>query len=203
MAAAGLEGPSSLANYEIDLDQVKSKLGHFIARHVTCTTSGEAGSRILLLHAETNGEKFADDIFVSPSGQSNDALRRSASQSPAALAKALRALADDIANHKMVPPGPWGSLRTSTFRWPVFGASGQREDTPAEFIDRCAAWIHGSGGIPVSVGAQQARPDRSILSAFHHGHALDLIQVYDAEQKSLRSAARRSRSHLKLVNSRG
>lgn len=199
-SAALFTGSVGVANYEVDLARIKSALARFLANNISTTSTHDSGSRVLLVHGDSCGEQRANELILSPIGQINDELRQASLLGPSALADTLLALAEKI--RAAESPDSWSALRTSLFRWPVFGSQGASINTPEGYFDACATMIRMSGCVPVAVGALHARAPVSLLKTLAKTDIKILLARFDLDE-SRRQAGPitpiRARGHLRLI----
>lgn len=227
-AGALVEGASSLASYEVDLSCIKTRLGRFLAQHITSTSAGDPGSTVVLLHAITHGEHRIGQLLSAQSAAAASMeagsfhplhdhphrlyhvdLQRAAILGPQTLAAAFESIAKDLRKEAQAedhnPQAPiWSHLHTSKFRWPVYGSSALRATNVEAYFDACAGIIRISATVPVAVGADAARPGVDILEGFTNFDTLELVARYDRDlcekNKACIAAVSPGKSHLRLIS---
>ncbi len=172
------------ADFAVDRDRCETKLGRFLADHITTTRRDDDASHVWIVAPVTDAGAALQHLCKAYADR-NDYQVLSEAEFNARVQKLRAAL--DAAEARVRTFGQCEfDLRQVQYEWPVFGshAGGIRDgvDTPEKFLDYCGRAIRQTRGVIIRAGLSCARPEESLLRTMgDHSTGLLLLAEYERQ----------------------
>lgn len=164
------------ADYPVNVSKIQSKLGQFLARHISTTRFDDDAHMVLLI---TNRTEW--DLHMSELARRIENFRGlSPYECIGLIEEHLSRLAGTI---KMYGKEQFSALRSYYYQWPVYGsANAGNVVTVEQFFDHCANQIRRADAVVAWAGLDKTPLPESIARTMAGNHGLELLDKWRKQQ---------------------
>jgi len=155
--------------YPVDINKVQSKLGQFLATHISTTRFDDDAHRVLLI---TNRTEW--DLYMLELAKHIEMMR--GIQPYECISRIEGEIASLRSMLKMYDEEQFTTLRSYYYQWPVYGSANAGDAvTPEQYFDHCANQIRRADAVVAWAGLGQTPIPESIARTMAGNHGLELL----------------------------